>query len=103
MTSVFSGGLVYEYSQEPNNYGLVQISDDRGSVEKLADFEALKKQFAATKNPSGNGGYREDLDIAECPEFVTGRWEANNTLPTLPQAAEKYYVSLRALWICAGC
>ena len=94
MSPVFSGGLVYEYSQEDNNYGLVQISDDRGSVKKLGDFDALKKQFGAAKDP-GSGGYQEGLDIAECPEFVGGVWEANNTLPALPSDAQKYYVRLR--------
>ncbi|KAI5846020.1 Glucanosyltransferase-domain-containing protein [Tricharina praecox] len=91
MSPVFSGGLVFEYSQEPNNFGLVEISDDRASVDKLGDFEALKEQFSKAKNPSGDGGFQEGLDVSECPGFVQGRWEANNTLPTLPSAAQKYY------------
>lgn len=97
MSPVFSGGLVFEYSQEPNNFGLVEISDDRASVDKLGDFEALKEQFSKAKNPSGDGGFQEGLDVSECPGFVQGRWEANNTLPTLPSAAQKYYVSLKSL------
>jgi len=28
MTGVYSGGLVYEYSEEGNNYGLVTITSD---------------------------------------------------------------------------
>ena len=28
MTGVMSGGIVYEYAQESNNFGLVQINDD---------------------------------------------------------------------------
>jgi len=39
-----SGGLVYEYSQESANYGLVQINED-GSVKLLADYDNLQAQF----------------------------------------------------------
>lgn len=45
MTSTFSGGVVYEYSQEPNNFGLVQIVKD-GSVTLLDDYYTLKTQLA---------------------------------------------------------
>lgn len=44
MIDVFSGGLIYEYSQEPNNYGLVEI-DSNGNVKLLPDFLALRNQF----------------------------------------------------------
>ena len=44
MGDVFSGGLVYEYSQESNNYGLVEIQQN-GDVKVLPDFKALKSQF----------------------------------------------------------
>lgn len=44
MNKIFSGGLVYEYSQEPNNYGLVKILDN-GDIKVLPDFIALKTQF----------------------------------------------------------
>uniref|UniRef100_A0A060T471 1,3-beta-glucanosyltransferase n=1 Tax=Blastobotrys adeninivorans TaxID=409370 RepID=A0A060T471_BLAAD len=52
MTSVFSGGLVYEYSQEPNNYGLVEINPN-GDVYILKDFETLSSQFKAVQNVAG--------------------------------------------------
>lgn len=45
MTGVFSGGIVYEYSQEANNYGLVSIADD-GTATLLGDYYALLEQFA---------------------------------------------------------
>ncbi|KAF8243285.1 glycolipid anchored surface protein GAS1 [Wilcoxina mikolae CBS 423.85] len=95
MSGVFSGGLVYEYSQEPNNFGLVEISKDRKSVTKLGDFDALKKQLLAAKNPSGDGGYQTNLKPADCPQ-KSSNWEADNTLPSLPTAAEQYYVSFHA-------
>ncbi|CAG8517394.1 23756_t:CDS:2 [Gigaspora rosea] len=39
------GGIVYEWSQEINSYGLVEISKD-GNVKKLQDFENLQQQFS---------------------------------------------------------
>lgn len=45
MIPVFSGGLVYEFTQEPNNYGLVEI-DSSGEVHLLDDFQVLKAKYA---------------------------------------------------------
>jgi hypothetical protein len=92
MSGVFSGGLVYEYSQEDNNYGLVEISDD-GEVTTLEDFDNLKKQFASVSNPSGDGGAVSTNSISECPTYEAGVWEADNTLPDMPSAASKYFTS----------
>jgi len=44
MTPVFSGGLIYEYSEEPNNYGLVNLNDN-GSVSILQDYDNLRGQY----------------------------------------------------------
>ena len=46
MLEVFSGGLVYEFSQEPNNYGLVKLSSADGSARILRDYEQLRKKYA---------------------------------------------------------
>ncbi|KNG84440.1 1,3-beta-glucanosyltransferase gel2 [Aspergillus nomiae NRRL 13137] len=45
MTQAFSGGLVYEYTQEANNYGLVKLNDS-DTATLLVDFENLQKQYA---------------------------------------------------------
>lgn len=89
MLLVFSGGLVYEYSMEDNNYGLVEISSNNKTVETNDDFDNLKKEFADTSNPSGDGGYSKDLDYSDCPK-KTSLWDADDTLPDTPLGALKY-------------
>lgn len=44
MSQALSGALVYEYSQEANNFGLVNINSN-GSVSLLVDFENLRSQY----------------------------------------------------------
>lgn len=45
MSQALSGALVYEYTQEANDYGLVQLNDN-GTVSLLVDFENLKSQYS---------------------------------------------------------
>lgn len=88
MSSVFSGGLVYEYSEEGSNYGLVKINGD--SVEELADFKTLQAAFSKQKNPSGDGGYKSSGKASECPRR-SANWEVDgNSLPAMPEPAKKY-------------
>ncbi|KAA8565246.1 hypothetical protein EYC84_010975 [Monilinia fructicola] len=65
MTGVYSGGLVYEYSEEGSKYGLVTISGS--SVTEGNDFTALKAAFAKTSNPNGDGGYSSSSKSSDCP------------------------------------
>ncbi|KAK6203596.1 glycolipid-anchored surface protein 5 precursor [Scheffersomyces amazonensis] len=85
MSSVFSGGLVYEYSQEASNYGLVTINSD-GSITTDQDFTNLKNQFSNTSNPSGDGGYKSNLNYSSCPS-QSDDWNVTNTIPSTPKGA----------------
>lgn len=87
MLKVFSGGLVYEYSEEANKYGLVKI--DGNNVTTNKDYDNLKKEFEKTKNPSGDGDYQSDLDYSECPR-ITSNWSAEDDIPDTPDAALEY-------------
>ncbi|OAX84850.1 hypothetical protein ACJ72_00778 [Emergomyces africanus] len=92
MTGVYSGGLVYEYSQEPNNYGLVEIKG--GQAKTLKDFDSLKKAFAATKNPVGDGGYNKKGGASECPKKQAPEWDVDgDSLPSIPKKAKEYFVN----------
>ena len=87
MTGVFSGGLVYEYSEEGNGYGLVTISDDK--VTPNADFTYLQSAYAAQTNPTGSGGASSTSAASTCPT-ESADWDvANDDLPAIPAAAEK--------------
>ncbi|KAH3685399.1 hypothetical protein WICPIJ_003637 [Wickerhamomyces pijperi] len=46
----FSGGLVYEYSEEASNYGVVEINDDY-SITYLTDFTNLQSQYKDASTP----------------------------------------------------
>lgn len=87
MSGVLSGGLVYEYSQEDNNYGLVKVSADGKSVETLDSFQALKSQYAATPDPSGDAGYSTSNKAPTCPA-VSSTWLSSNDLPATPAGAK---------------
>lgn len=89
MTGVYSGGLVYEYSQEPSNYGLVTISNN--NVTERPDFAALQAAYANTPNPSGDGGYKPSGTPSTCPPASPPAWVVGTTLiPTMPAGAQQY-------------
>ena len=52
MFTTFSGGLVYEYSLEPNKYGLVKIDESKKSIKILEDFKTLKKMYHTVNTPT---------------------------------------------------
>ncbi|KAI6250137.1 1,3-beta-glucanosyltransferase gel1 [Erysiphe necator] len=88
MTSVYSGGLVYEYSEEGSKYGLVKI--DGNTVTETPDFLALKSAFSKTANPTGDGGYNEAGGSNECPTKSANWNVADDSLPAIPTAAAAY-------------
>jgi hypothetical protein len=88
MTGVFSGGLVYEYSQEGNGYGLVTISGN--TVTPNSQFTDLENEYKDTPNPTGNGGAMTSSVASTCPP-ASDQWDvANDNIPATPSAAETY-------------
>jgi len=89
MTGVYSGGLVYEYSNEDSNYGLVDISGS--SVTTRDDFDALKSAFSGTANPTGDGGYNSTGGASGCPSYSSPNWLVkSDDLPAIPDGAKKF-------------
>jgi hypothetical protein len=91
MTSVFSGGLVYEYSQEGNNFGLVTING--GSVSENDDFNALQSALSSQSNPSGDGGYKANGSPSTCPPQSSSWDVSGDALPAIPEPAKAYVSS----------
>ncbi|KAI0402340.1 glycolipid anchored surface protein [Xylaria palmicola] len=92
MASVFSGGVVYEWSQEDNNYGLVQVNDD-DSVDLLSDFRTLQNQYAkldfnAVQSIKATG---KSVTPPKCAESLIKEDGFNNnfTLPVPPPGVQK--------------
>ncbi|EAS36397.3 1,3-beta-glucanosyltransferase [Coccidioides immitis RS] len=82
MTPVLSGGIVYMYFQEENDYGLVKIENDK--AKKLEDFKYLQKQMQKV-DPDGvqMSDYKPtNTALQACP---TSRvWKSNKDLPPTP-------------------
>ncbi|CAG8026879.1 unnamed protein product [Penicillium olsonii] len=89
MTGVYSGGLVYEYSEGGNDYGLVKISGS--DVKTNKDYDALKTAFKKTDNPSGDGNYNSTGGASGCPVQSKPNWDVStDALPAIPAPAKKY-------------
>jgi len=87
MTPVFSGGLVYEWSQETSDYGLVDLGN--GTITLLQDYNNLKAEFAENPVPSGDGGYKSNGTASDCPANSTD-FTSWMVLPAMPAGAQQY-------------
>jgi 1,3-beta-glucanosyltransferase GAS3 len=90
--TIMSGGLVYEYAEEPNNYGLVTINSD-GSAKLRTDYNNLQTQYnkidvatLETKVPAPVAG-SNNLTVCDAKAVLAlgdSSFYANFTLPVLP-------------------
>ncbi|KAL7799939.1 carbohydrate-binding module family 43 protein [Trichoderma ceciliae] len=85
LSAVFSGGIVYMYFEEANDYGLVTVKGN--SVTKLKDFSALQAQVTKA-DPKGidESDYKPTNKAASCPA-LTADWQASDQLPPTPDAS----------------
>lgn len=84
MAEVWSGGIVYMYFQEANDYGLVTV--DGNSASKLADFSYYSKEIAKV-NPTGvkKSEYTPSNSALQACPTVGGNWLAtSDPLPPSP-------------------
>ena len=89
MTSVYSGGLMYEYTLEENGFGIVQIpSPQSPTVNEKDGFAKFAKALSANPAPSGDGGFTSTTKAVACPTKDSD-WLVDSTLlPALPEGAK---------------
>lgn len=88
MAEVWSGGIVYMFFQEANDYGLVSVVDST-SVSKMEDFTSYSKHIAsATLSGTNKASYTPtNSALQSCPSIGTA-WEAKaSPLPPTPNSA----------------
>jgi len=96
MTSVYSGGLVYEYSKEGTSapqdlFGLVDISGSQ--VSEQPDFTSLQSAFQKTPLPTDDGGYKSSGSASVCPTKSKTWLVQDDSLPAMPAQASQYFKS----------
>jgi hypothetical protein len=91
MTPVFSGGLVYEYSEEPSGYGLVNLSSN-GSAQLLQDYVNLQSQYLTLNISALQGLLAHNTSVVPptCdPSLITTPdFNSNFTIPEVPPGAQ---------------
>jgi hypothetical protein len=89
MTGVYSGGLMYEYSNEANNFGIVEISKD-AKVKELDGFSKFASALSKYPAPTGTGGAASTTHSVTCPTSDS-IWEVDPTaIPLMPTQAQQY-------------
>ncbi|CEP22284.1 PHR2 [Cyberlindnera jadinii] len=82
MTDVWSGGIVYMYFEEENNYGLVTVSGD--SVSTLADYSYYSEEINSISPTSAESSDISTSDATlACPTGFK-YWSASTDLPPTP-------------------
>ncbi|ODQ61829.1 glycoside hydrolase family 72 protein [Wickerhamomyces anomalus NRRL Y-366-8] len=88
LVNTFSGGLVYEYTEEASHYGVVELNSD-DSITYREDFENLKNEYANSSIPTILEDDVEKAHIVTCDaDIVTNIYSefgANFTLPAQPK------------------
>ncbi|ODV88353.1 glycoside hydrolase family 72 protein [Tortispora caseinolytica NRRL Y-17796] len=83
----FSGGLIYEYSNEDNNYGLVEINSNK-TVTLLEDFINLQNAYNNVVLPNVSESSIANVSFPECDkdaiEAMYSGFDASFDLPACP-------------------
>ncbi|SCV02433.1 LAME_0H00430g1_1 [Lachancea meyersii CBS 8951] len=82
MTDVWSGGIVYMYFEEANNYGLVSV--DGSKVSTMSNYNNLKSQLASVSPSAAKiDSYNPSSTSLSCPA-TNSNWMAATALPPTP-------------------
>ncbi|KAH9996733.1 carbohydrate-binding module family 43 protein [Xylariaceae sp. FL0662B] len=82
MTDVFSGGIVYMFHQEANDYGVVKVQGDNATPMK--NYKVLQSKLADVKPSSTSmDSYNPTNSAAACPA-ISKSWKVAESLPPTP-------------------
>ncbi|OKL59355.1 1,3-beta-glucanosyltransferase gel2 [Talaromyces atroroseus] len=84
MTDAISGALIYEWTQEANDYGLVQINDN-GTITLLTDFINLKAAYDKLDFSAivASNATQNSIEAPVCdPDFITSNVTKDWDIPT---------------------
>ena len=89
MTAVYSGGLAYEFTIEPNGYGIVELGDN--GAQPNDDFDRLAAQFEKHPSPTGMAGAKsaDETTHLDCPAESDDWPLSTNNLPEIPEQGEE--------------
>ncbi|KAL2204045.1 hypothetical protein CC79DRAFT_1360009 [Sarocladium strictum] len=91
-TGVYSGGLMYEYTIEDNEFGIVEVDGNKDNVKTGREYDNLKSALAAYPSPTSNHPAESTTHAVECPSSNSVDWQVNPTLiPSMPKEAEKFF------------
>lgn len=92
MSQAFAGGLVYEYAQEENDYGLVVV-DSSGDAKLREDFDALREQYGKLDMDRLKKASKAhtDAEPVECSSslITSGEFLDSFELPERPEGVQK--------------
>ncbi|KAJ2083892.1 1 3-beta-glucanosyltransferase gel4 [Coemansia sp. RSA 988] len=85
MMDIFSGGIMYEYTEEDNEYGIVKVSYGDSKAEKNDDYDNFKNALKAA-NPEGvkMDDYKPSGKDSECPKASSDWKVAPGSLSPTP-------------------
>lgn len=88
MSEVYSGGLMYEYSVEDNEYGIVTIKGNK--IESGKEYDNFKSALSKYPMPTGAGGAASTTHAVSCPTSESV-WQVDpSVVPEMPRQAQKY-------------
>ena len=91
LTSVLSGGLVYEWNQESNNYGLVNVYSNQ-TASLIVDYDNLQKQFSKLdlKTLQSQNSQQSSIKSPTCGKSIISSSSFNSSfdLPPVPSGVQ---------------
>ncbi|KAI1197597.1 family 72 glycoside hydrolase [Nemania serpens] len=85
MTDVFSGGIVYMFHEEENDYGVVKVTGD--TAKTMKNYDVLRTKLAAVEPSStAMSAYKPTNSPAACPG-ISENWKVARAIPPTPDSA----------------